>query len=1088
LEDPEEIVDPAVLDFIQDFEDDVAEGTHRPLGFYLKRYPEAETQVAGEFLRRRAATDEEAKRQANEPDGERIGRYRIVGALGQGGQGMVYEAVDDRLGRSVALKLLQGRLITPTRRRRFQREAEILARIEHHAIAEILDADFDGEEPYIAMRFVPGTDLAAEVRAARSGAQTVLPLPPANVQDLHEVLRFFEGVALALDAAHELGVVHRDVKPGNLMVRPDGEPVVLDFGLATGSEGEALTRVGEGMGTPEYMAPEQIEEGRGAVDARTDVYGLGVTLYEVLTGTRPFQGPSPHEIQASILRDATATVDRLNPALNGSVAAVVAVAMERDPARRYGSARDLAEDLRRLRAFEPIMARPPGPAVRVQRWAQRQPALAASLAGVFLAITAALLVALHGIDVRDGLIADKNDALREKTEALDFARSRLYLARAEERLEGNPSAALALAEYADRLHSTPESRSALFAPLLATRLERRFTAEGTGRVRSVAMSPDGSKVAGVADQDQLWIWPVGPEPGRRLDLPGDGKDLTVVRWLDNDGGQLVGSAGGTVHRVRGETLLWSSTGGPAVSSIEVDGTRALVWGEEGGRVLDLATGNHVEADGNEASHLALIRHRVELTARPGSTERFLQVRNSDGAVSLEIPCPPGEVTARVVSADGTRAAVALKPGRVLAWLVATGDILADETGEFIADSLSWTNRGRRLLMTTESRNAYLWRAEPLPELFEVREAGPGLLTAEFIGDGRRALLVDRSGRLQLIATPHRSRGVIGHSPGKILWEMELPRSLECASKIPPSGHLLTIDVRGKAALWRVDPEGDQLELEHTVNLGRTATASSLTADGTFGLFTCEDGSAHLWEPARGTLIEVDGSRQATSCCLLEGGRVALGQPDGQIRLLGDPTRHRPFDDPALLPPFDDPRLHPVLTMALSPDGRQLAACYSPTFVVTWNLETLEVVGRRVTVLRTDSLLWSNDCSQIAVGARVAGNTFKIINVATATASPRVLPIKAGLTSASFSTEDGLAVVGARTLIRGGRSRAHSPATTMVVCTSGRSARLRWRPPPWPAAWTTGSNSGSTGASPMGDLRLQIRFFRDSCRGTRARFT
>jgi len=863
------------------------------------------------------------------------------------------------------------------------------------------------------MRFVPGTDLAAEVRAARSGAQTVLPLPPANVQDLHEVLRFFEGVALALDAAHELGVVHRDVKPGNLMVRPDGEPVVLDFGLATGSEGEALTRVGEGMGTPEYMAPEQIEEGRGAVDARTDVYGLGVTLYEVLTGTRPFQGPSPHEIQASILRDATATVDRLNPALNGSVAAVVAVAMERDPARRYGSARDLAEDLRRLRAFEPIMARPPGPAVRVQRWAQRQPALAASLAGVFLAITAALLVALHGIDVRDGLIADKNDALREKTEALDFARSRLYLARAEERLEGNPSAALALAEYADRLHSTPESRSALFAPLLATRLERRFTAEGTGRVRSVAMSPDGSKVAGVADQDQLWIWPVGPEPGRRLDLPGDGKDLTVVRWLDNDGGQLVGSAGGTVHRVRGETLLWSSTGGPAVSSIEVDGTRALVWGEEGGRVLDLATGNHVEADGNEASHLALIRHRVELTARPGSTERFLQVRNSDGAVSLEIPCPPGEVTARVVSADGTRAAVALKPGRVLAWLVATGDILADETGEFIADSLSWTNRGRRLLMTTESRNAYLWRAEPLPELFEVREAGPGLLTAEFIGDGRRALLVDRSGRLQLIATPHRSRGVIGHSPGKILWEMELPRSLECASKIPPSGHLLTIDVRGKAALWRVDPEGDQLELEHTVNLGRTATASSLTADGTFGLFTCEDGSAHLWEPARGTLIEVDGSRQATSCCLLEGGRVALGQPDGQIRLLGDPTRHRPFDDPALLPPFDDPRLHPVLTMALSPDGRQLAACYSPTFVVTWNLETLEVVGRRVTVLRTDSLLWSNDCSQIAVGARVAGNTFKIINVATATASPRVLPIKAGLTSASFSTEDGLAVVGAR---------------------------------------------------------------------------
>jgi len=710
LEEHEESIDPAVLDFIQDFEDDVISGTHRPLGFYLKRYPEAETQVAAEYLRRRAATDHEAERAASEIDGERIGRFRVVGALGQGGQGMVYEAVDDRLGRRVALKLLQGRLITETRRRRFQREAEILARIDHHAIAEVLDADFDGEEPFIAMRFVPGTDLAAEVRAARVEDTTVLPVAPKTGPEIHRVLRFFEGVALALDAAHQLGVVHRDVKPGNLMVRPDGEPVVLDFGLATGSEDEALTRAGEGLGTPEYMAPEQIEEGRGSVDARTDVYGLGVSLYEVLTGARPFQGASPHEIQASILRDAPPPADRMNRALGSSVAAVVSVAMDLDPERRYVSAHALAEDLRRIQAFEPIMARPPGPAVRLTRWAQRQPALAASLAGVFLAITAALLVALHGIDVRDGLIVDKNDALREKTQALDFARSRLYLARAEERLEGNPSAALALAEYADRLHSTPESRSALFAPLLATRLERRFTAEGAGRVRSVAMSPAEDEVAGVADEDQLWIWPVGPEAGRRVDLPGDGQDLTVVRWLDADGELLVGSAGGTVHRVRGEELLWSSTGGPAVSSIEVEDGRVLVAGEEGRRVLDLATGDPIETGAGEASRPAPTRHAVELIARPGSTERGLRVRSSDGEVSLDVSCPPGEVTARAVSADGARAAVALEPGRVFAWSVLSGEVLVDETGEFRPAGLSWSASGRRLVLTTISRNAYVWRA------------------------------------------------------------------------------------------------------------------------------------------------------------------------------------------------------------------------------------------------------------------------------------------------------------------------------------------------------------------------------------------
>ena len=176
-------------------------GTHRPLGFYLKRYPEAETQVAAEYLRRRAATDEEAGREAQELYGERIGRYRIVGALGQGGQGMVYEAVDDRLGRRVALKLLQGRLVTETRRRRFQREAETLARIEHHAIAEVLDADFDGDEPFIAMRFIPGTDLAAQIRSSRAQAATALPVTPSNLPELHKVLRFFEG---AFDTAHRM--------------------------------------------------------------------------------------------------------------------------------------------------------------------------------------------------------------------------------------------------------------------------------------------------------------------------------------------------------------------------------------------------------------------------------------------------------------------------------------------------------------------------------------------------------------------------------------------------------------------------------------------------------------------------------------------------------------------------------------------------------------------------------------------------------------------------------------------------------------------------------------------------------------------
>ncbi|MBL6757868.1 MAG: protein kinase [Planctomycetes bacterium] len=997
----DESTDPAVLDFIQDFEDDVISGTHRPLGFYLKRYPEAETQVAVEYLRRRAATDEEAERAAEEVDGERIGRYRIVGALGQGGQGMVYEAVDDRLGRRVALKLLQGRLITETRRRRFQREAEILARIDHHAIAEVLDADFDGEEPFIAMRFVPGTDLAAQVRSARAEAATVLPVAPSDLSELHKVLRFFEGAAHALEAAHGMGVVHRDVKPGNLMVRPDREPVVLDFGLATGSDDEALTRAGEGLGTPEYMAPEQIEEGRGPVDARTDVYGLGVSLYEVLTGARPFQGASPHETQASILRDTPPPVDRVHRGLGRSVAAVVSVAMDRDPARRYGSAHAFAEDLRRLRTFEPIMARPPGPAVRLKRWAQRQPALAASLAGVFLAITAALLVALHGIDVRDGLIADKNDALREKTEALDFARSRLYLARAEERLEGNPSAALALAEYADRLYSTPESRSALFAPLLATRLQRRFTAEGAGRLFSVAMSPAGDEVAGVADEDQLWIWPVGPGAGRRVDLPGDGHALSAIRWLDERGGLVVGSTGGTVHLVRDGSVLWSSDPGPAVGalSIDRDAQVVLVTGEEGTRALDLGTGApRWSTDSTVAWHSEF---SVEAD---GDGLRTLRVHGVQGPCGVGVPHPPGEVTCSAVSADGSRAAVGIDSGRVFAWSTSTGKVLVDETGEFIADGLEWGPAGLRLLLSSESRNAYLWRAEPLAELFEVRAAGPELLTAEFVDDGSSALLVDQSGLLQLIATP-RSNAVDGApSPGAVVWEQEVPGGLSCASSVTPSGHLLTVSTRGEATLWRLDPEDLQLEQERTVDAVSAAETCALSLDGAFALLVAEDGLAHLWEPSQESLDEVEGSREATAHCLLTEGRVALGQPDGRILITGGLT---------LPPPFDNERPHPILTMALSPDGRRLAACYLPTIVAAWDLKRAEVVGERVRVMRTDRLVWSDDSRRVAVGSKASGPTCRIVDVEAARSSPRDLPFEAGLMSAAFARGSEFLVAGAK---------------------------------------------------------------------------
>ncbi|MEM8713978.1 MAG: serine/threonine-protein kinase, partial [Planctomycetota bacterium] len=396
MRDSDPITSAAFFDFLQDFEDDSRAGELRSLTTYLARYPEAESEIAAEYVRRTGSqsllsedpNDDEAD---EEPESAR--RYRLIRPLGQGGQGTVYLAEDKRLGREVALKQLDGRWITKTRRLRFQREAEIVARVEHPSIAEVLDADFESATPFLVMRYVKGFDLARLLRAESEGAASgALTLPPADPDALDSVLRYFEETARALHVAHEAGVVHRDVKPGNLMVTQDGSPCVLDFGLAIEANGESLTREGEGLGTPEYMAPEQVSSSAGSVDRKTDVHALGLVMYESLTGRRPFEGSTVHEIHRAVL-------DHERPRLTGSfgrhgrdLGIVVATAMERDPTRRYASALALAEDLRRVRATEPILARPAGPWLQFRRWVQREPALSTAVFVLIASLSVGLIL------------------------------------------------------------------------------------------------------------------------------------------------------------------------------------------------------------------------------------------------------------------------------------------------------------------------------------------------------------------------------------------------------------------------------------------------------------------------------------------------------------------------------------------------------------------------------------------------------------------------------------------------------------------------------------------------------------------------
>ncbi len=344
---------------------------------------------------------------------ERIGPYRIVRLLGEGGMGSVFEAEQETPKRRVAVKVIRAAGMSARLRRRFEHEVHLLGRLQHPGIAQIFEANTAEARadapPFFAMELIDGRPLIAYATA--------------NQLDIAARLELIVKVCDAVQHAHQRGVIHRDLKPGNILVDRTGQPKVLDFGIARATDSDVQlttmgTNVGQIMGTMPYMSPEQVAGAADALDTRCDVYALGVVMYELLSGRLPYEleHKSVPDAMRIIRDEEPVRISSVNKVFRGDLETILLKALEKDREKRYQSASDLAVDIRRFLSEEPISARPPSMSYQLRKFARRNKAMVAGAVVAALGLTlgtgAAVWKAYEATNERDRAVRASRKAER----------------------------------------------------------------------------------------------------------------------------------------------------------------------------------------------------------------------------------------------------------------------------------------------------------------------------------------------------------------------------------------------------------------------------------------------------------------------------------------------------------------------------------------------------------------------------------------------------------------------------------------------------------------------------------------------------
>jgi WD40 repeat protein/serine/threonine protein kinase len=893
-----------------------------------------------------------------------FGDYELLEELKRGGMGVVYRARQISLNREVAVKLiLAGPFASEDFVQRFRLEAETISQFRHPNIVQIYEAGEHEGQPYFAMEFVPGRTLAD--LAGRHA------LPP------REAARLMLTVARAVHYVHERGVLHRDLKPTNILLDELGQPRVTDFGVAKRLDQlEGLTLTGQILGTPAFMPPEQISAQHGEVTTRSDVYSLGAVLYFLLSGRPPFLEPSVTGMLKAVSEKDPPPVRQINPNLPPDLETICLQCLAKEPARRYDSAEALARDLERWLAGKPILARPVGLLERQWMWMKRNPVVSV------LCVILALSVIVGGAGVVWEWRLSERNLIRAEVVGRELLATtvRIQSQKAEEMFgQHKPHEALALLAADARLdpaNRVPVSRlrSALSSRSYAQPLTLPF--DDSSALYIAQMSSDGNRIITTDMEKRMRLWnvttgqPIGPpiELPDKLNLTAfsaDGK--TLMTLVANDAACLWDAQTGE------QQSRFPCRGATEAAALSPNGLMVVV-GMTNGQIVtfDRRQPGHEQ---RRAAHAGRVNW-VEFSAdgrflATGSDDHSAKVWDARKGFELVTSVQQSnEVQCANLSPDGARLVTLSDPNSARLWELPSGRPIATLSNADLGVPAVFSPDNARIVLAGSPSAVLLFDAATGRQLLHYDGHAKQILNLGFSPDGQRVASCSTDDTVQIWDV---------HT-GTALSEPIRHEEWATIGQFDPSGQrLMTDSLAGRVHLWDISPRTALASLVRTT--GEAVKSAQLSHDTTELFTISHNGAVRVWNARTASLIRTireggaDFVRSAafneglTKAVLAEGGsnvtffNLATGvntaiqvpakdkigevfnfSPDGRRVALAASNTVFVYDAETgtlLLGPlrcispvegFD----HTIFALSFSPDGRKLAAACNDFIARVWD--------------------------------------------------------------------------------------------------------------------------------------------------------